>query len=355
MKILVVPGDGIGPEIISASLTVVDAAARRVGLPLSYEYSDVGKTSLQKHGVTIRDEDLDIARAADGVILGPMSVNEYPPEAEGGRNVPAAFRSGLDLYANIRPSYTRTGLPSTSESMDLVFVRENLEDFYIDRNMFRGRGELMPTEDVAIAIGKITRQGSERIARAAFEVARRRVRRHVTIVHKAPVLRLYNGLFLDTARSVAADYPDVTYDDLMVDAAAAHLVRSPQRFDVVLTTNMFGDILSDLAAELSGSLGLAASLNHGDDHAVAQAGHGSAPDIQGLDVANPGSMLLSVAMLLDHLGTTKAEPRAIETARLVREAVDAQLGSPETRTRDVGGPLGTKAFAAAAAALVAAN
>ncbi|HEX3923269.1 MAG TPA: isocitrate/isopropylmalate family dehydrogenase [Streptosporangiaceae bacterium] len=346
MKILVVPGDGIGPEITDASLSVLDAAARRAGLALELDTAPCGLASLERYGVTVREEDLAAARAADGVILGPMSVNEYPAEATGGRNVPAAFRTGLDLYANIRPCYTRPGLPATAASMDLVFARENLEDFYTDRNMHRGSGELMPTEDVALAIGKITRQGSERIARAAFDLAQRRERRTVTVIHKAPVLRMYHRLFLDTARAVGAEYPDVTVDDLMIDAAAALLVRTPERFDVILTTNMFGDILSDEAAELAGSLGLAASLNHGDRHAVAQAGHGSAPDIAGRDMANPASLLLSVGLLLDHLGARGGDDAAVQAGALLRGAVDAQLADPKLRTRDLGGSLGTKEFAA---------
>ncbi len=347
MKILVVPGDGIGPEITDASLSVVDALVSGLGLDLELEHADCGKVSLARHGTTVRDEDVARARAADGVILGPMSVNEYPSEAEGGRNVPAAFRTGLDLYANIRPCYTRPNLPSMAASMDLVFARENLEDFYTDRNMARGSGELMPTEDVALAIGKITRQGSERIARAAFELARRRERRTVTVVHKAPVLRMYHRLFLDTALAVAEEYPDVTIDDVMVDAASALLVRTPERFDVILTTNMFGDILSDEAAELAGSLGLAASLNHGDQHAVAQAGHGSAPDIAGKDLANPASLLLSVGLLFDHIGAKAGEAGKgfARAGGLLREAVDAQLSEPELRTRDLGGRIGTKEFA----------
>jgi isocitrate/isopropylmalate dehydrogenase len=346
MKILVVPGDGIGPEITDASLSVVDALVRRLGLQLTLEHASCGKASLAQFGTTVRPEDLDRAREADGVILGPMSVNEYPAEADGGRNVPAAFRTGLDLYANIRPCYTRPNVASTAAFMDLVFARENLEDFYTDRNMARGSGELMPTPDVALAIGKITRQGSERIARAAFDLARRRERRTVTVVHKAPVLRIYNGLFLDTARQVASEYPDVTVNDLMVDAAAALLIRTPERFDVILTTNMFGDILSDEAAELAGSLGLAASLNHGDRHAVAQAGHGSAPDIAGQDIANPASLLLSIAMLLDHLGARRGDDTLVEAGVLLRRAIDEQLSDPRRRTRDLGGAVGTKEFAA---------
>jgi 3-isopropylmalate dehydrogenase len=344
MKILIVPGDGIGPEITDAALEAFEVLRVTFGLTIELEHANCGLMSLREHGVTVSPDDLARARAADGVILGPMSVAEYPSEAEGGVNVPAAFRLGLDLYANIRPSYTRAGIPSMARAMDLVIVRENLEEFYTDRNMFSGDAEMLVTEDVAIAIGRITRQGSERIARAAFELARRRDRKKVTIVHKAPVLRKFHRLFLDTALAVASEYPDVGVDDVMVDAAAALLVREPERFDVLVTTNMMGDILSDEAAELAGSLGLAASLNHGEKFAVAQAGHGSAPDLAGKDLANPASLLLSTAMLFEHVGAKRGD-EAIATAGLrLREAVDKQLANPETRTRDLGGPLGTRAF-----------
>ena len=346
MKILVVPGDGIGPEITDAAMMALSALQKRFKLDIEFAHAESGLASLRKHGVTVRDEDIERAKEADGVILGPMSVREYPPVEKGGIGVPAAYRSRLNLYANIRPNYTREGLPSVAKHMDLVFVRENLEDFYIDRNMYRGVGEFMPTPDVVIAMGKITVAGSRRIAKVAFELARRRPRRKVTVVHKMPVLKLYNGLFVQEAREMATSYPDVQLEDMMVDAAAAMLIRNPERFDVILTTNMFGDILSDEAAELAGSLGLAASVNYGDEAVVAQAGHGSAPDIAGKDIANPTSMMLSVAMLLEHIGMKKREPLLEEAGLCFKTAVDSLLVNPATRTRDLGGNLGTRAFAA---------
>jgi isocitrate/isopropylmalate dehydrogenase len=345
MKINVVPGDGIGPEITDAAMTALGALQKRFGLEIEFTHAESGLVNLRKYGITVRDEDIERAREADGVILGPMSVREYPPVEKGGIGVPAAYRSRLNLYANIRPNYTREGLPAVAKKMDLVFVRENLEDFYIDRNMYRGIGEFMPTPDVVMAMGKITVQGSRRIAKVAFDLARRRPRRKVTVVHKMPVLKLYNGLFVREAMEMAKGYPDVQVEDMMVDAAAAMLIRTPERFDVVLTTNMFGDILSDEAAELAGSLGLAASVNHGDETVVAQAGHGSAPDIAGKDVANPTSMIQSVAMMLDHIGMKAGDRRLEEAAFCLKNAVDSLLASPTTRTRDLGGDLGTRAFA----------
>jgi 3-isopropylmalate dehydrogenase len=237
--------------------------------------------------------------------------------------------------------------------VDLVVVRENTEGFYADRNMFVNTGEFMPTPDVALAVRKITRQGSMRIAESAFRLAMQRPRKKVTAVHKANVLRVSDGLFLECARSVAKRYPQVTYEEQIMDAMAALLVRDATRFDVILATNMFGDILSDEASEISGSLGLAASVNAGDEHALAQAQHGSAPDIAGQDRANPASLIGSTAMLLTWLGERRSDPRLVEAATLIEHALDSAVADPSTRTADLGGPLGTQAFAARVAAAAA--
>jgi isocitrate/isopropylmalate dehydrogenase len=342
IRLLAVPGDGIGPEIMVATLKVVDA----LGVAdLVIDTAECGLGGLERYGTTVRQEDLDAARAADGVILGPMSVKDYPLGSDGGRHVPAVFRQVLDLHSNIRPSRTIAGVPSAVPAADLVLVRENLEGFYADRNMSAGTGEFMPTPDVALAVGKFTVQETRRVARTAFELARRRSEKRVTIVHKAPALRLSHKLFIDTAREVGREYPDVTIEDQLVDAVAALLVRVPERFDVLLTPNMFGDILSDEAAELCGGVGLAASLNVGDGHAVAQAAHGSAPDIAGRDIANPTSLMQSVALLFDHLGSTRADEALVRAGERLRRAVDERLSRAATRTRDLGGHLGTAAFA----------
>jgi 3-isopropylmalate dehydrogenase len=230
--------------------------------------------------------------------------------------------------------------------MDLVIVRENTEGFYADRNMHLGIGEFMPTPDLALSVRKITAQGSRRIARAAFELARTR-RRKVTAVHKLNVLKVTEGLFLREVRDVAAEFKDISYEEQLVDSMAALLVRDAARFDVVVTTNMYGDILSDEAAELSGSLGLAASINAGDEHCMAQAQHGSAPDIAGQDRANPASLVLSAAMLLGWLGRKTSNENFAAAERSIDHAVDSLIKNPASRTRDLGGPLGTRAFGAA--------
>jgi 3-isopropylmalate dehydrogenase len=254
------------------------------------------------------------------------------------------MRVVFDLYANIRPACTPPGLASTGKRMDLVIVRENTEGFYADRNLFLGNGEFMPTEDVVLSIRKITVKGCRRIATAAFELASRR-RQKVTAVHKANVLRMAEGVFLREVRGVAREYPEVRLEEVLVDAMAALLVRDPARFDVVVTTNMFGDILSDEAAELSGSLGLAGSLNAGDDKAMGQAQHGSAPDIAGKDIANPVSLILSAAMLLDWMSGKHGNPKLAAAAKDIFQAIDLALADPAKRTRDLGGSLGTQAFA----------
>ncbi|WP_134725367.1 isocitrate/isopropylmalate dehydrogenase family protein [Paracoccus luteus] len=346
MRLLCLPGDGIGPEILSATEAVLAAASETWGPGLDLDRREIGLTALAAEGTTIPDAVIAAAKAADGVILGPVSHNIYPPVSQGGRNPSGVLRRELDLYANIRPARSRDGVrhPIT-RPVDLVIVRENLEGFYADRNMASGPGEFMVEPGVALAMRKITARASRRIAKAAFALAERRPARKVAAIHKANVMRLSDGLFLSEVRAVAADHPGIAYEEVLVDAAAALLVRDPGRFDVIVTTNMFGDILSDLASELSGGLGLAASLNLGPDFAVAQAQHGSAPDIAGQDRANPVSLIGSAAMLLAHLG-------AADAAAAIDSALDRALASPATRTADLGGALGCAAFGNHIASLI---
>lgn len=344
MRLVVLPGDGIGPEITAAAVAILTIVNDALALGLRFETHEVGLARLRRDGTTLPDEVLDAARAADGLVVGPASSAEYPPRADGGINYSGELRETLDLFANIRPARSREGVASWGRTpMDLVIVRENTEGFYADRNMYLGPGEFMPTPDLALAMRKVTANGSRRIARAAFELAPTR-RRKVTAVHKANVLRVSEGLFLREVRAVAAAHPDVAYDEQLVDSMAAWLVRDAARFDVVVTTNMFGDILSDEASELSGGLGLAASINAGDIHCMAQAQHGSAPDIAGRDLANPTSLVLSAAMLLGWLARTRAADRCAVAAGVIEDAVDAVLRDPARRTHDLGGPLGTTAF-----------
>ena len=348
MKILVLPGDGIGPEITQATLAVLDRANAKFKLGLEWRIEDIGLKTLMARGSTLPDEVMQAAHEAPGIILGPVDHLQYPAREKGGVNPSGEMRVKLDLFANIRPAKSRMGVGLTGKPVDLVIFRECTEGFYADRNMFTGRGEFMPTPDMALAVRKVTARQCERISRVAFDWARKR-RRKVTAVHKANVLHISDGLFLREVRKVAKEYPDVELDEKIVDAMAALLVRDPSRFDCIVTGNMFGDILSDEASEISGSLGLAGSVMAGDDRCCAQAQHGSAPDIQGQDKANPTSLILSAAMLLEWLATRHARPEFSRAAAEIEAAIDAALKNPATRTPDLGGNLGTQAFAATVA------
>ena len=236
VSIVVMEGDGIGPEITAATLEVVRAAERVFGLGLSFTPVSVGLASLRAQGTTLPDAAVEAAKAADGVILGPVSHNDYPPAAQGGLNPSGELRKRLDLFANIRPARSRGGFPPRCGApVDLVIVRENTEGFYADRSMFLGSGEFMPTADLALSVRKVTRAGSTRIAETAFALAERR-RKKVTAVHKANVLRVSDGLFLESVRAVAPRFPGVEYEERIIDAMAALLVRAAIAFDVIVTT-----------------------------------------------------------------------------------------------------------------------
>ncbi len=350
MRIVVLPGDGIGPEIAAATAGVLRVASERFQLDLALEEHAVGHASLAQVGTTVRPDLLEIVRGADGLILGPTATFDFKDEEKGEINPSRYFRKNLDLFANIRPARTYAGRPDRVGKFDLVVVRENTEGFYADRNMAQGNGELLVTPDVVISLRRITRDCCERIAHAACRLARKR-RNHLTIVHKANVLKIGDGMFLDVCREAARGYPELIVDDVLVDAMMAHVVREPARFDVIVATNMFGDILSDLTAELSGSLGLGGSLNVGEDFAMAQAAHGSAPDIAGRDLANPVSLVLSAALLLAWHGERTGMARYESAARAIERAVEIAMREGRV-SRDVGGELGTAAAGAAIAEIL---
>jgi 3-isopropylmalate dehydrogenase len=352
MKILVLAGDGIGPEITAATLAVLDRANSLFKLGLEWQREEIGLPALKKEGTTLPARVLQTARSSDGVILGPLSTYDYPARDKGGVNPSAEFRTKLDLYANIRPARSRLGVGLTGKPVDLVIYRENTEGFYADRNMYSGSGEFMPTEDMALAVRRVTAKCCERIALRAFEAAMAR-RRKVTAVHKANVFRISDGLYLREVRKVAQAFPKVQLEEVIVDAMAALLMRDPMRFDVIVAENMYGDILSDEASELSGGLGLGGSINAGDEHCLAQAQHGSAPDIAGKDKANPSSLILSAAMLLEWMAARRRNDSLAAAARSIDAAVDATLKNPATRTADLGGRIGTREFAQAVTAKLA--
>jgi 3-isopropylmalate dehydrogenase len=341
MRLLVLPGDGIGPEITAATMKVLRAADERFQLRLDISKDIVGHASLQRYGTTVRDGLLDTARAADGLVLGPTATFDFKDEAKGEINPSAYFRKNLDLFANIRPARTYPGVKYKSVvPFDLVVARENTEGFYADRNMVHGNAELLVTEDVVVSLRRVTRNACGRIAKAACALAMTR-KKHLTIVHKANVLKVGDGMFIAECRKAAAALPEIRVDDFIVDAMMAHVVRAPDRFDVIVTTNMFGDILTDLTAELSGSIGLGGALNAGDDHAMAQAAHGSAPDIAGRNLANPFSLILSAALLLDWHGRRKGVARFVEAARAIDKSIEGATKAGDM-TGDIGGRLGTE-------------
>ncbi|MBN6038250.1 isocitrate/isopropylmalate dehydrogenase family protein [Amycolatopsis sp. 195334CR] len=350
----VLHGDGIGPEIVPAAVAIVDAALAASGAePVEWVELPLGASAIETHGAHTPESTLDELAGLDAWLLGPHDSVSYPEPFRSQLNPSGTIRKHFGLFANIRPAKAFPGGNAVVPDTDLVIVRENTEGFYADRNTHAGTGEFMPSPDVAIAMGIITRAATERIARTAFELAKGRGKK-LTIVHKANVLKLTTGLFRRVCLEVAADYPDVTVDDFHIDAMTMKLVRRADEFDVIVTENMFGDILSDLAGEVAGSLGIAPSVNSSDTHAMAQAAHGSAPDIAGRNVANPIAMVLSSAMLLEWLAAKNDDARLRDAAARVENGVTATV-SGGTSTSDLGGSASTTEFTAAVVAAISAG
>ncbi|MEU2093330.1 isocitrate/isopropylmalate dehydrogenase family protein [Nocardia beijingensis] len=341
LRLGLIDGDGIGPEVVRAAREVVDEALSAAGAaPVEWVPLDMGHQAIAEFGTPLPEQTLERLADVDAWILGPHDNASYPAEhrvAPGG-----AIRKHFGLYANIRPARAFAGVRAAAPDIDLVIVRENSEGFYADRNMFAGSGEFRPTPDIAMSVGLVTRSACERIAHQAFRLAATR-RKRVTIVHKANVLPLTMGLFRDVCREVAQEYPGIEVDDEHVDAAAAHLVRAASDYDVLVTENLFGDILSDLAGELSGSLGLAASLNCSDSTAMAQAVHGAAPALAGHNRANPAALQLSAAMLLRWLAARHGEVTLARAGERIERAV-AAVFEAGIATADLGGLASTSEF-----------
>lgn len=320
-----IEGDGIGPEISAATVRALAAA----GGQIEWERVDAGAGAVDKHRDPLPEATLASIKKHQLALKGPLAT----PSGGGYRSVNVGLRQHFDLYANVRPAKTLAGVPSRYTNVDLVIVRENTEDLYAGVEHY-----VDPRRTAAESIAIITKFGSERVITYAFEYARRHGRKKVTLVHKANILKMSNGLFLDTGKEVAKKYPDIAFDDMIVDATAMKLVVAPERFDVIVTMNLFGDILSDLTAGLIGGLGVAPAANIGDGGvAMFEAVHGTAPDIAGKGIANPTALMLSAAMLLDHVGQDEAAAR-------LRKGVYAALASPETRTGDLGGKANTAQF-----------
>ncbi|WP_102959458.1 isocitrate/isopropylmalate dehydrogenase family protein [Mangrovicella endophytica] len=333
-------GDDIGHEIVPAAVEVVKAAAEKTGLKIDWRPMPIGRSALDTHGTTLPEGTLETLSTFDGFILGPIGHQAYP-EGPGAINPHPIMRKHFNLFANVRPTKSFPGLGALRDDIDLVIVRENNEGFQPDRNVVAGSGEFRPTEEVTISVRVITRTGSSRVARAAFEIAQQR-RKRLTLVHKNTVFKLGCGMFVEECYRVAKEFPDVTVDEVIVDTMAMRLVRDPQSFDTVVTTNMFGDILTDEAAGLVGGLGMAPGLCIGEGAlAMAQATHGSAPDIAGRGIANPFAMIESARMMIEWLGHNRGRQEAVDAAALMQDAIATALADPSTRTRDIRGTGGT--------------
>ncbi|GAB2897267.1 isocitrate/isopropylmalate dehydrogenase family protein [Paraburkholderia jirisanensis] len=335
MKIGILEGDDIGHEVVPEAVKVMRAAAGRAGLEIDWRPVPIGRKAFDTLGHTLPPDTLDTLSALDGWILGPIGHMAYPkvPEAI---NPHPILRKHFDLFANIRPALSYPSVPSLHQNVDLVIVRENNEGFQPDRNVVAGSGEFRPTQDVTISVRVITRAGSSKVLHEAFRLARSR-RKQLTVVHKDTVFKLGCGMFVEEAKRIAAEYPDVTMNEAIVDTFAMRLVMTPQKYDVVVTTNMFGDILTDEAAGLVGGLGLAPGLSAGPRHAMAQATHGSAPDIAGRAIANPYAMIMSGQMLLDWLGRKHEVRAACDAATRIEKAVSNVMRERIALTADLGG------------------
>lgn len=325
IKVTLLPGDGIGPEVSAATRAVIEASQA----PIEWEVVEAGEACIAQYGTPLPDHVLDTIRRNKVALKGPITT----PVGKGFRSVNVALRQQLQLYANVRPLRNLPNVPSRYQNVNVIVVRENTEDLYAGVEHQVGR-------NAAESIKIITREASERIGRYAFELARREGRQKVTIVHKANIMKLSDGLFLESVREVAQDYPDIECEDRIVDALCMNLVQEPEKFDVLVLPNLYGDIISDLVAGLVGGLGVAPGANIGEGGAVFEAVHGSAPQIAGKNLANPLAMILSGVEMLKYLGFS-------DEAKRVEKGIEHVLQLRDYITPDLGGLAGTKEMAAA--------
>lgn len=343
LRLGLIEGDGIGPEIVRATREVVDDAFDGLKLPkVEWVPLLIGHAAIEEFGDPVPEPTFQALAGLPAWIMGPHDSASYAVEHRTGLPPAGAVRKRFGMYANIRPARTMEGVRSVAPAMDLLIMRENTEGLYADRNMAAGSGEFQPSRDVALAVGVFTRAAIERIAHLGFEIASERDKR-VTIVHKANVLPMTMGMFRDVCYEVAKQYPEVTVIDEHVDAAAAHLVRAPQDYDVIVTENLCGDILSDLAGELSGSLGMAASVNCSDTQIMAQAVHGAAPTLAGHNRANPVALFNSAAGMLRWMGRTQRYSALRRVGERIEHAVADTLRAG-VATSDLGGLASTTEF-----------
>jgi len=340
LRIGILPGDDIGLEVVPECVKVMKAAASSTGLAIDWQPLPIGKRGHEEHGDTLPALTEQGLKRLDGWIMGPIGHAAYP------RGDPTwvmpPVRKKFELFAAVRPALSHPGLASVHKNVDIVFVRELTEGLLYSETVVAGAPEFRPSDDITVSMRVITRKGANRVAREAFEIARTRKRKKLTAAHKEPVYRLACGMFAEECRKVAREFPDVAFEEMMIDSISMKLVMEPQRFDVVVTTNQFGDILTDIGAGLVGGLGLAPGLCVGERQAMAQATHGSAPDIAGRDVADPYAMIMSGQMLLAWLGRKHDEPRASAAAERIHGAVTRVIAEGKHLTRDLGGTAGTR-------------
>jgi len=339
LKIGILEGDDIGLEVVPETVKVMKAAAAATGLAIEWQPLPIGRKGHESHGHTMPAVTVEALAHVDGWLQGPIGHNAYPRNDPTWINPP--LRKKFELFASVKPVKSYPNLPSLHKDVDIVFLREVTEGMQSGSVVFAGTGEFRPNDEVSIGMRVVTRKGANRVARAAFEIARTRPRKKVTAVHKEPVFRLVCGMFAEECRKVAKEFPDCTLEEVLVDGMAMKLVMRPQQFDVVVTTNQFGDILTDEGAGLVGGLGLAPGLCIGERQAMAQATHGSAPDIAGQNIANPYSMIMSGKMLLEWLGRRRGEQRAVDAAQRIETAVERVIAEAKHLTRDLGGAAGT--------------
>lgn len=352
MKIGILLGDDVGPEVVPECVKAMKAAAARTGLEIQWQELPIGRRGHEEHGDTLPAVTAETLPKLDGWIFGPIGHGTYP------RNDPTwvmpPLRKKYELFAALRPSRSFANIKSVHKDVDIVFVRELTEGMLYSETVVAGSAEFRPNDDITVAMRVITRKGSNRVAREAFELARTRPRKTVTAAHKEPVYRLACGMFAEECRKVAKEYPDVTFNEGMIDTVSMKLVMAPHQYDVVVTTNQFGDILSDIGAGLVGGLGLAPGLCVGERQAMAQCTHGSAPDIAGKNIANPYAMTMSGQMLLQWLGRKHNNAKASAAANLMQKAVEKVIAEAKYLTRDLGGKASTTEMGDAIAAAVTA-
>ena len=350
LRIGILLGDDIGLEVVPEAVKVMKAAAKATGLEVQWQELPIGKRGHELHGHTLPQPTVAALEKMDGFLCGPIGHAAYP------RNDPTwimpPLRKRLDLYASIKPVRSYPNIRSVHKDVDIVFLREVTEGMQSSDTVVAGTGEFRPNDEITIASRIITRKGSSRVAREAFEIARTRARKTVTSVHKEPVYRLACGMFAEECRKLTKEYPDVKLNEVLVDGFAMKLVMNPQQFDVVVTTNQFGDILTDEGAGVVGGLGLAPGLCVGERLAMSQATHGSAPDIAGKNIANPYALIMSGKMLLEWLGRKRGEPKAADAAKRIDAAMEKIIAEAKYLTADLGGRASTTEMGSAVAAVI---